>query len=295
LLLLLAIGCGSSDDGDPPDAGISCPAGQWCIETSPVPNVLLGDVWAVSTDEVFAVGDRGTILRRENAAWIAMQSNTTANLRGVWAASGSDVWAVGDDGTIVRYDGSTWSPLAGVTGNLLAVWGSSATDVYLVGPGTVFHWDGSTFTSQTLAGEPMAISGTGPSDVWVTGESSRVSHYTGTWTTGIDPGAGATYFAMLAVATDDVWVATFTPGQETLRFDGATWAPHSAAGTIFQGFHAVSANELWAAGGSKVGQWNGSTWTTESPGGPSAQFWGVHGSGSYVWVVGSDSLILHRN
>jgi hypothetical protein len=282
-------------DATPGDAMSSCPRDQWCVEAAPVTGTLLHAVWAVTAGEVFAVGDGGTILRRRDGAWTVMESGTTANLRGVWAASATDAWAVGEAGTVLRYDGSGWSPLDGIELDLQVVWGASPTDVFLAGPGRVFHWDGSMFTSRAIAGEPLAIHGTGADDVWVTGESSRVNHYSGTWTTGIDPGAGSTYFAVLALAPDDVWVATFVPQKETWRFDGATWTPHAAAGTVFQGFYGIAPDDLWAAGGSKVGHWDGTRWDIESPGGAVAQYWGAHGAGSSVWIVGSESLILHRN
>src|ERR1700704_5281182 len=47
-------------------------------------------------------------------------------LRGAWAASSNDVWAVGDEGTIEHFDGTGWSLIASpVTTSLNAVWGSS--------------------------------------------------------------------------------------------------------------------------------------------------------------------------
>ena len=64
---------------------------------------------AVNTGDVFAVGDGGTILRRQNNAWTKMTSGTTSNLRGVWGASGSDMWAVGEAGTVLHWNGTTWA------------------------------------------------------------------------------------------------------------------------------------------------------------------------------------------
>lgn len=314
IVLLAVVGCGSNnpggtidggpgdDDGGGDDSGVipddgmsSCPPGQWCMETSPVAATLLHGVWAVNPGDVFAVGDSGTILRRGNNTWTQMQSGTTQNLRGVWAANANDVWAVGEGGTVLRYNGTSWLPQTGINVDLNAVWGSGPNDVFLLAAAMVFQWNGSTFTGRGLAGEPLSISGTGPNDVWVTGETHRVSHYTGTWTTGINPGAGSTYFSILAVAPNDVWVATFTPQSETLRFNGSTWTPHAASGTAFLGMYAVSANDIWGAGGTRVGHWNGATWTVDMPAGNAVQLFGTHGAGSYVWIVGTDSLILHRN
>jgi hypothetical protein len=299
VIAALLVGCGAPSSVAPdaivPDGpDTACPAEQWCVEDSPVTATLLHAVWATSAQDVFAVGDRGTILHRQRGAWTTMASGTTANLRGVWGASASEVWAVGEAGTVLRYDGVRWTALAGIAIDLHAVWGTGPSDVFLVGPGRVFQWDGVAFASRPLAGEPLAIHGTGPADVWITGESSRVSHYDGTWTTGIDPGAGSTYFAVVAAASDDVWVSTFVPGAEMFQFDGARWTPHATGGGVFQGLHAIASDDVWGAGGSSVGHWDGTGWQVERPAGP-AQLWGVHGAGSALWIVGSDSLILHRS
>ena len=305
LLAALAVACGSdppattdggNGDGGPTDDGMSsCPPGQWCVETSPVSATLLHDVWAVSAGDVFAVGDGGTILRRQNNIWTAMASGTTMNLRGVWGASATNVWAVGEGGTILRFDGNAWSPLGGVTADIHAVWGSGDDNVFVITSGMVFQWNGSSFTGRPIPGSPTAIFGSGANDVWITGEGTRVARYDGAWTTGIDPGAGATYFSILALAPDDVWIATFIPGMETLHFNGSSWTAHAAAGTAFVGLHAVSSNEIWGSGGTKVGRWNGSEWTVETPAGSGVQLFGAHGAGTYLWIVGTDSLILHRN
>jgi hypothetical protein len=301
LVAILAIGCdgqvAARDSGDPlGDDGVSaCPAGQWCVETAPVAGTLLHAVWAVDPGVVFAVGSGGVILERRAGTWTRMTSGTPEDLLGVWAASATDAWAVGDRGTVLRYDGQTWSPQAGATGTISAVLGFATTDVYLATTGAVLHWDGLTFTSQSIPGTPFSLAGIAPTDVWLTGESSKVSHFTGAWTTGIDPGAGSTYFAIHQLAAADVWVGAATGPR---HFDGTTWTPRTAgltAGTVFQGFRGIAADDVWAAGGNRVGHWDGAAWTLEQPGGASAQLFGIHGAGSSVWVVGSDSLILHRN
>src|SRR6476659_5797076 len=91
-------------------AAISCPT--WCQETSPTTARLHG-VWAASANDVFAVGDGGTILRRVNGTWTQMTSPTTNHLRGVWGLSSSDVWACGvasgGAGTVVHFNGTSWS------------------------------------------------------------------------------------------------------------------------------------------------------------------------------------------
>src|SRR5262245_5271523 len=83
---------GGGDDGPGGgDGPLSCPPGQWCVETAPVTGTLLHAVYAASANDVFVVGDAGTILHRRDNAWTQMTSNLTENLRGVGGTSAGDV------------------------------------------------------------------------------------------------------------------------------------------------------------------------------------------------------------
>lgn len=74
--------------------------------------------------------------------WMLATSPTTQSLRGLWASADNNVYAVGDGGTILQFDGTTWTRMnSNSTTNLRAVWGSSATNIYAVGDsGTVLHF-----------------------------------------------------------------------------------------------------------------------------------------------------------
>jgi len=302
LPLVFVIGCATSDlsaevgESMALEVVTTCPTGQWCTEAAPVA-VLLHSVWAVSEDDVFAVGDGGAILRRTNNAWTAMASGTSSNLRGVWAASSSDVWASGVTGTILHFDGTAWSQVAvATTANLDAVWGSSSSDVWFAGSGTVLHWTGAGFTSSGFAGALLSVSGTGPSDVWATGENASMHHWNGAaWATSTPVSGTNTYFAVFALATGDVWVTDFMPGKETAHWNGAKWTTARTGSGIFNGMSAVAPNDVWGAGGNRVGHWNGTAWTTEQPFGTSVALWSVAAVPGNAWIVGSAGLIAHRS
>lgn len=63
----------------------------------------LRGVWGSSGNDVFAVGDAGTILHYNGFTWSAVSSGTTRNLAGVWVSPGRNAFAVGDSGTVLRY------------------------------------------------------------------------------------------------------------------------------------------------------------------------------------------------
>jgi photosystem II stability/assembly factor-like uncharacterized protein len=61
-----------------------------------------------SPDNVFIVGDQGTILHWDGTALLAEPSGTLANLRGVHVVDQTLVYAVGDQGTLLRRDNGVW-------------------------------------------------------------------------------------------------------------------------------------------------------------------------------------------
>jgi photosystem II stability/assembly factor-like uncharacterized protein len=80
-------------------------------------------------------------MRWNGAAWTPSASGTTEWLTGVWGSGPNDVWVVGDEGTILRWNGSTWMPSSsGTRERLSAVWGSGPNDVWIAGDyGTVLR------------------------------------------------------------------------------------------------------------------------------------------------------------
>ena len=309
LPLVLAIGCTTSDPApeDLPELGMAveavtaCPLGQWCVESSPASDaaIRLHAVFAVTADDVFAVGDSGTILHRAADTWSAMDSGTTVRLQGVWGTSSSDVWATGLSGTILHFDGTAWSPVtAASTAEVDAVWGTSASDVWFVGSGTVQRWNGTSISlAGSFSGSLIAVSGTGPQDVWITGENAGVRHWNGSTWSLVSTGAGtSTYFTVLAIATNNVWVTDFSSLKETINFTGGKWVPHGTSSTVFNSMAAVAANDLWAVGSSsKVGHWNGTSWASEQPFGSIGSLWSVTTTPGNAWIVGDGGLIAHRS
>lgn len=126
--------------------------GKGAIEWTSVDSqstVVLRGIWGSSKDDIWAVGDKGTLRRMKNGAqrWEIVASPTNENLHAVWGSSANDVWAVGDAGTILHFDGTTWKTseaafAVGLKPDLRGVWGSSANDVWIVGGNVALHFTG---------------------------------------------------------------------------------------------------------------------------------------------------------
>lgn len=87
------------------------------------------------------------------ARWEIVASPTTENLHAIWGSRADDIWAVGDAGTILHWDGSEWKSSAaafslGKKPNLRGVWGSAADDVWIVGDTAALHYTGPKGVSQ---------------------------------------------------------------------------------------------------------------------------------------------------
>ena len=192
--LLSVWGPSDSDDlyavGGRPDLGLVMRrrAGVWGPVELGVTPPLLNWTYGFGSDDVFVVGNAGTILHFDGSTWSQQDTPTTENLWGAWGSSPSAVWAVGGAGqpgseaTILFYDGASWSkvdlpPLErpNVSG-FFKVWGSGPDDVYVVGQrGALLHFDGAAWSevSLGLTDDLIAVWGTDADHVVVVGGRSN--------------------------------------------------------------------------------------------------------------------------
>ncbi len=84
-------------------------------------------------------------------------ANVTALFK-VWGSGPDDVYAVGQHGTMLHWDGSTWSDiLVGAEDDLISIWGTGPNDIVAVGGrsnGIVARFDGTEWHSQFLTPMP---------------------------------------------------------------------------------------------------------------------------------------------
>ncbi|HEY8089184.1 MAG TPA: hypothetical protein VIF09_15100 [Polyangiaceae bacterium] len=277
----------------------------------------LGGVFALTDDDAWAVGSQ-KVLRYSGQTWQSVASATTTNAQefnGVWASGPDDAWitAWGDfPNSLQRWNGSAFSVVTGRPdgeGFLDDVWGTSANDVWIVAnDGTIVHWDGSALTMLleglgTVGGGTGAVHGTGPSDVWMTGDG--LHHWDGhslSAVTGLPAlPQGASLAAVHAIAADDVWVTASLGG--VYRWNGTTWTTPPVPplrqddnGNLqLSGFAGTSSSDLWAIGtDGDVFHFDGSAWKRSMTAGtglaPLART-----PGGQIIAVGSSGAILRRH
>jgi len=237
-----------------------CSTTGWCFRDNLPQPYNIKDAWAISSTDVYAVGDAGTIIHYDGRNWSGIAGLRTGTFRSVWASSATDVWVVGDGGIALRGSASAgWTPvtLPVGTSSLLRVRGSSATSVSIVGSGNVFLvWDGSGFTSPTL---PTGLSyltsvwERSPSSRWISGSSGTFYWDGATWTKETATGL----IGMWGTGTELLGVSSYA----VLRRIGTTWAtlasPRTSWSTEYFNIAGLSDTAVYA-----VGSYAGSGGTT---------------------------------
>jgi hypothetical protein len=108
----------------------------------------LAGVWGHGEEQVYVVGDFGTIGFGGSAGMSKQQTGVDTALRGVWGRGGNDIYAVGVDGMVLHNGGGGWQEIEGAPKQVLrSVWGppNNGGVTYIVG------WDG---TMLLLKGGP---------------------------------------------------------------------------------------------------------------------------------------------
>lgn len=108
---------------------------SWTRLTTGTTGTLHSVWGASPTNVVFVGSDaNGGLVLRYNGASFSPSNPTSRSLLGVHGRSPNEVYAVGEGGTIIRFDGSSWTAEASaVDTHLHDVWASTTGDVYVVG------------------------------------------------------------------------------------------------------------------------------------------------------------------
>jgi hypothetical protein len=73
------------------------------------PNVAdLQAVQGTAADDIWAVGQNGTVLHWDGRSLRATESGSKVMLSDVWPRARDDAWAVGLDGATLHWDGHAW-------------------------------------------------------------------------------------------------------------------------------------------------------------------------------------------
>ena len=159
------------------------------------------------------------------ADWQSVSNCSPHRMYGVWVDSEVNAWSVGSYGTILHWNGYCWKPVERRTNRFLrAVWGINSDDVYAVGEEDILHWDGTTWSKETVnEHELKGVWGTSSDHVVVAGGNTIYTGSFGNW---------SEYQVTDANNFTDVWgssendIYVMADNGKYVHFDGSTWTTH---------------------------------------------------------------------
>jgi hypothetical protein len=246
----------------------------------------------------------------DGCAWTRSPLSIAAGLREVWGMTDNDVWAVGDGGTALHWNGSAWTPVStGVTSILWGVSGTATDDVWAVGDGGAIHWNGTAWAPSpgfpipppevNFRGDVWAVA---PNDVWVVGNRNLLTRFNGSgWMT--TPITADNTHSLFGVWSDGSTAWAVGQGDQIQKFSGGAWTVIQGAGGSSIGFVNVMARglDVWVVGQSTLRSTGGGPFQVDpdAPPAPYASFNGLWVTATQVWAAGNAqpngaATVIHR-
>jgi len=302
---------------------------RWQEQMLPVSDHLLSrsyefhDLFGTRTGHLWAVGDGGQILYRENSEATDLNVGGDADSDADTDAdsdsdSDSDIDTDTDSDTDPDTDTDTFSAACSAEGrtcsrdgwctlsntlttnSLYDLWGTSASNIWAVGDkGQILHWDGLAWSPQDCpyVDTLNSIWGADENNVWAVGQDkhwmSEILRYDGVeWTREPAPDVNGLR-AVWGQDEDNAWAVGYGT---ILRYDGQTWTDESLGyQQIYYGTWGTSADDIWISGSEGyVWHFNGTEWRWyyETPvDGDIWEVWGI--DASQAWMVSDRGTVYH--
>jgi hypothetical protein len=253
------------------------------------------------TNDLWAVGEAGTIWQSDGSPWQPRSIGTAVALNSVYAQDGQNVWAVGSGGAIMRYNGSFFNLESPATSAILyGISGTSSSDVWAVGAGgVILHYDGANWlakqsgTTQTL----RAVHALSASRVYAVGDGGTVVAWDGTsWTT-MATGTTASLRGVWAASSSEIW-AVGELGR-VLRSSGGAFSqitPSPATSATIGGVWGSAPGDLWITADTTLYHYQAGTFTQVNPPSPVSGLRGIFGNNaSDIYATGTAGVLLRYN
>jgi len=278
----------------------------------------------ISSTNVWAVGESGTILNRKGNEWISIPGPVGTTLFSIAFALPNDGWAVGDK-TILHWDGTAWTRIFSPTNVLRSVDVVATDDAWAVGDkGTILHWNGTAWTAAsssaaTITMHLTSVDMVSSTDGWAVGGADIepdfdiyapvILRWNGISWSEVDVTVQAYSLILRSVdmvSETDGWIVgggLWANSSTILRWDGTSWqeAPHTASG-ILTSVSMASENEGWIGKLDAVLYWDGSVWTQKSVPDSYSSHFEIWSPGAPVaalpsgetWVAQESGIVLHH-
>jgi hypothetical protein len=285
-----------------------CTTDGWCWEHPLPQGNALRAVHGSGPNDVWAVGDRGTILHFDGAAWSPVPSGVLDRLTGVWAASPSEAWISGTNGALLRWDGAVWAPAGqpstlttadAVTGWVDTAGGAARSTVWFANGSSPAKVTGGTWSRDPAASPSfgiLALWADATGGLWAAGVGGAFGVLRGLAWTRLGTGGTSRMQGIGGDPAGNVWVVS--DFSEIVRVDprGVTSMFTSRASGALHAVRAFAANDAWIAGAAgTLLHFDGASWQARASG-TSFDLYGIWGATpSDVWVVGDRGTMIHCN
>jgi cysteine-rich repeat protein len=256
----------------------------------PSPGFDAQGIWS-SSGVVWAVGAAGS-MARYNGSWTTLTASTTLDFHAVWGNALDDVFVVGQNGVIVHFDGTSTTVTNTTEGDpLYTVYGRAKNDVWAGGVGGLWHYDGSTWTYDSVLATVINVwvPPTGPQVFAVAG--TTLSWYDGTsWNS-----YGGNFSGSLwGTSASDVYAAA-NLGKDLFHFDGTSWSSFSLRGRFADGaaIGGAGPRDIWLGGADGLLRYQGANWEQQTA--PITGTASMFAVGSDLFIANSNSIVLRSS
>ena len=269
----------------------------WSLEWSDASSILW-DLWASSSDNVWAVGANSDIIHYDGNSWSRVSVPGMSGLILGVSGFGDEVWLTALSGTVAHFDGGNWSTTNFPSHHLRAVHAPGSGEAWVVGNditqpfvngGKILHHVGGNWSAIATGGDLLdQVHGSGDL-VWFGGQSDELLMWNQGHLRRIPSNAGGSLVSIFAPSESEAYFSTRFRVSE---FAGALW--------LEQPFYGESVVDVWAQGQVLWSLTQRGIWRTEA--GDSnftdleAMFLSV-GSGLWgsdegeLWVAGEDKVL----
>ncbi|MCS6913468.1 MAG: hypothetical protein NZ890_09540 [Myxococcota bacterium] len=255
-LLQVATGEGEVLIGEPDQYELTIPLRRavcrkpgWCFDDPASRSLALRAMWGRSAQDVWAVGDLGTVLHYNGFCWAVVPTEVTEDLRAVWGSAQGELWYAGAKGTLVRHQPGPLRRFGGTPQTLFALWGSGAGDVWAAGEGgTLLRYQDGQWRQERIGLSVVlrALWGSGPGDVWAAGDKGTLLRYQGGQWRQEQIGVAVALYALWGSGAEDVWAAG--EGGGLVRWNGRQWESTRVGSATLFGLWGSSGGPVWAVG-----------------------------------------------
>lgn len=272
-------------------------AQDWQQMTSPVTTPLKA-IWGTDTNNLYAVGSAGVIIRYNGSAWTSVTGiDITTELRGIHGTKSSNIVAVGAGGIVLQYNGTTWSKRSmEISQNLNAVWVTSASDLFIAGEsGVILECDQSSCTQNRYLTDYSlnALWGASADDVYAVGGGGTILHYDGTGWSAMTSNTTETLYEIWGAAANDIFAVG--ANGTILHYNGTVWTPQSVVKRDYYAICGIASpyRVYISSKDGKISYYDSGRWTDMTSGTQKALQGIWVSEQNEAFIVGDSGLILH--